>query len=212
MDPATTAFYQRYAQDLVARNEAAESAMSRYFHRAFTPGGRVLDVGAGSGRDLAVLQREGYEAYGVEPNAAMRAAAVLAHPALAQRLLEAGLPDLGKPFGGDFDGVLCSAVLMHVPEADLAEAALALRALLKPQGRLLISLPLMRCDLVDGGRDQAGRLFRNHSPEAMRLLLECLGFVQLERWETEDSGANTLWSTLLFKLCADPSQAGHESV
>jgi 2-polyprenyl-3-methyl-5-hydroxy-6-metoxy-1,4-benzoquinol methylase len=54
------------------------------------------------------------------------------------------MPELGMPFGGGFDGIVCSAVLMHVPDHEMFDAALAIRALLKPRGRLLLSLPLSR--------------------------------------------------------------------
>jgi len=202
MDQPTSAFYDRYAKDVAARYEAADSAVSKYFPLAFAPGSRVLDVGAGSGRDMAVLARQGYEAYGVEPSAAMREAAVQAHPDLSERVLAAELPAIGEPFGGGFDGLLCSAVLMHVPDAELFDAAFALRKLLKPFGRLLISLPLARDDLVHGDRDKDGRLFQNYTPEAMQLLLERLGFQQIGRWHSEDSlgRGGITWYTLLFEL------------
>jgi len=48
-------------------------------------------------------------------------------------------------------------VLMHVPDAELFDAVFALRKLLKPFGRLLISLPLARDDLLEGDRDKAMR-------------------------------------------------------
>ncbi|MEJ6007035.1 methyltransferase domain-containing protein [Paucibacter sp. AS339] len=202
MDQPTSAFYDRYAKDVAARYEAAESAVSKYFPLAFAPSSRVLDVGAGSGRDMAVLTRQGYEAYGVEPSAAMRERALQAHPHLSERLLAAELPAIGEPFGGGFDGLLCSAVLMHVPDAELFDAAFALRKLLKPFGRLLISLPLARDDLVNGDRDKDGRLFQNYTPEAMQLLLERLGFQQIGRWDSKDSlgRGGVTWYTLLFEL------------
>ena len=73
-----------------------------------------------------------YDAYGIEPVEALRQAAMAAHPELAGRLGEGGLPRTGDAFGGEFDGILCSAVLMHVPDTDLLDAALAIRRLLKP--------------------------------------------------------------------------------
>lgn len=204
MDPRTSDFYTSRATEIAARYESVECVMSRYFGIAFPPGSRVLDVGTGSGRDLAALLREGFDAFGVEPNLAMREAALQFHPELAPRLQDASLPQVGEPFGGQFDGVLCSAVLMHLPDSDLFDAVFALRNLLKVHGRLLMSLPLTRNELLEGDRDKDGRLFQNHKPEALKLLLERLGFQQIGRWDSDDSlGRNGVsWYTLLFELRA----------
>ncbi|MDR3481928.1 MAG: methyltransferase domain-containing protein [Burkholderiaceae bacterium] len=200
MDRPTTDFYNRYAADAI-QSEAARSALSRYFALAFKPGGRVLDVGAGSGRDLAVLRAMGFDAFGVEPNAAMRAVAVCNHPELAGRVLDGALPQLGVPFGGGFDGVVCSAVLMHVAPADLPPSALALRALLAPGGRLLVSLPFMHPDLLAGERDADGRYFQNHAYEALARHLAAAGLAPAGQWD-EGEHAGTRWFVLLFELAA----------
>src|SRR6478672_3959279 len=80
MDPATAEFYARNAKDLAARYEASPGSVATYFDMAFPAGCRVLDVGAGSGRDLAALLAHGFDAYGVEPSEAMRAEALEHHP------------------------------------------------------------------------------------------------------------------------------------
>src|SRR5438067_12494529 len=113
LDPATARFYARYVEQGAVRAEAPQSAISNYFELAFTPGDKVLDVGSGSGRDVAVLLDKGFDAYGIEPNDAMRDFATRNHPALATRIQSASLPISGSPFGGRFDGVVCNAVLMH---------------------------------------------------------------------------------------------------
>src|SRR5215468_6691766 len=132
MDDATSGFYDRHATDIAAGCEASRSAMSAFFAEALPAGGRVLDVGAGSGRDVAELLRQGFDAYGLEPNATLRELAARRHPGIEARLEAAALPHLGVPFGGAFDGVVCSAVLMHLREDELASAVGALRDLLRP--------------------------------------------------------------------------------
>ncbi len=204
MDSKTAEFYDRNAAELAARYESAASPVARYYPLAFAAGARVLDVGSGSGRDLAVLLRAGYDGYGVEPSPGLRQAAVAAHPELNGRLTDGALPAIGNPFGGGFDGIVCCAVLMHVPEAELFDAALALRGLLKPHGRLLVSLPTARTDVGQDHRDRQGRLFQPYLPEEMQLLLERLGFQLIGRWDTEDVllRAGTSWVTLLLELRA----------
>ena len=201
MDTGTRAFYERYATSLAAQQEAGQSAMSRRFAAAGVAGARVLDVGCGSGRNLAALQSMGADAWGVEPNAAMRACALERHPRLAGRIADAALPALGQPFGGAFDVVVCSAVLMHVTAAQLPTALQALVDVLAPDGRLLLAVPaLAEGQLVDG-RDGDDRLFVNHPPALIAALLAARGAELVERWlvTVGTPPTETLWTTLLLR-------------
>jgi SAM-dependent methyltransferase len=204
MDQPTLDVYARSAGEFAERYEAVASPVARYFALAFPAGSRVLDVGAGSGRDLAHLLASGFQGFGVEPCEELRAQALARHPQLQGRLDTAALPALGEPFGGGFDGVLCSAVLMHVGEAELFDAAWALKSLLRPHGRLLLSLPLARTDVGAGERDAQGRLFKAYAPAHVQLLFERLGFQQIGRWDSEDAlgRCGTRWATLLLELCS----------
>jgi SAM-dependent methyltransferase len=192
----TTAFYDDWA---VHGQEAALSRISHYFEAAFAPGARVLDVGCGKGRDVVALLDMGFDAFGVEPNDAMRAAALARDPRMSGRLAAATLPNLGQPFGGRFDGILCCAVLMHLAPDDLAPAFDAMAALLRPGGRLMLALPEMRADLLVDGRDPDGRQFANHAPEHVQDLLAGLGFAGLSCDEIVTSSTDTRWRVLLFK-------------
>lgn len=80
---------------------------------------------------------------------------------------------------------------MHVPEHDLFDTVFNLRSLLRPHGRLLVSLPLTRDDVLSGERSTDGRLFKTYTPDYLQLLLERTGFQQIGRWETEDALGRT---------------------
>lgn len=125
-----------------------------------------------------------------------------AHPELADRMCAGSLPALGDPFGGSFDGLLCSAVLMHVADVELFDTAYVLRRLLKPHGRLLLSLPSARADVGSQERDANGRLFKEYTSEYIQLLFERIGFQRIGHWTTEDALGRpaTGWYTLLFEL------------
>jgi SAM-dependent methyltransferase len=200
MDSLTFAFYDSQAQMLADRYEGVPSPVEAYFPMAFAAGARVLDIGCGSGRDTARLLAHGYNAFGIEPAAGLRDAAAAAHPELTARLLAGALPDQIDGFGGDFDGVVCSAVLMHVPDTELLDAALSIRAILKPQGRLLLSLPASRPDTGIEHRDIHGRLFAPYTAEQICLLFERLGFQLIHRWDNDDSfgRGGIRWFTLLL--------------
>ena len=108
VDPRTLAYYHTHAAELTERYEAVDSPVVRYFPLAFVAGARVLDVGAGSGRDLAALLAAGFDGHGVEPTDEFRQAAVQRHPELAGRLIAGALPELGEPLAAA--SMVCCAV------------------------------------------------------------------------------------------------------
>ena len=177
--------------------------MAQYFQQAFLPGSKVLEIGVGSGRDMAQLRASGFEVVGIEPSKTLRESAIHFHPELAGKLFDAALPhlNLGK---ATFDAVHCSAVLMHVPSSLLFDSALQIRNCLKVSGRLLLSLPLERGDTNETHRDQNGRLFSPYTPEQIETLFSRLGFVLISRWDTNDALARTgtSWFTQLYEYRA----------
>jgi 2-polyprenyl-3-methyl-5-hydroxy-6-metoxy-1,4-benzoquinol methylase len=101
-------------------------------------GGRVLDVGCGSGLLLAQLARRGWEVWGIEPDerAARRLQARLGLP--AERIVVATAETAHLP-AGHFDLVTMSHVLEHLhdPRAALA----GVHRWLRPGGRLRLWVP-----------------------------------------------------------------------
>lgn len=220
MDPRTDDFYRRYAGRLASQPESPRSSMLPVIESALPRGSRVLDVGAGAGRDVAGMLAAGLEAYGVEPSEEMRGRALAQFPELAGRLREGTLPDLGRPFADvapdGFDGVVCSAVLMHVGEDDLPGALTALAATLRcsDDGRhperaarlahgtvMLLSLPEQLDGSLVEGRDVDGRRFANHAPERVSALLAPMGF-SLAAHAVSDAvlrATGTRWHTLTLR-------------
>lgn len=108
---------------------------------------RVLDVGAGSGRDAAWLAEMGHEVLAAEPSSTFRAEGARLHPDPAISWIDDQLPDLGR-VSGPFDVILLSAVWQHVLPEDRAAAFARLTGILAPGGLLLISLRLGPPDLA----------------------------------------------------------------
>jgi SAM-dependent methyltransferase len=104
--------------------------------------GLVLDVGAGSGRDAAWFAGSGWDVVAVEPAEGMRREGQQRHPQALIRWLSDRLPGLEAVhrLGLLFDLVWLSAVWMHVPPRDRQRAFRKLATLLKPGGRLIITL------------------------------------------------------------------------
>ena len=197
-DPKTLNYYSAHAEDIFNRYEQVSGGVSDFFAASFPTGARVLDIGAGSGRDLRRLLELGYNAYGVEPTDELRERALATYPILKGRFEKGTLPD-SIPYYGGFDGILCSAVLMHLPSNQHFDALVAMRNLLNDHGRLLISIPAERPDIEDN-RDTAGRLFETIPPEQLKLLCQRLGLECIDEFNNDDAMGRqgTRWATLLF--------------
>lgn len=104
--------------------------------------GLALDVGAGSGRDAAWLRTRGYDVVAVEPARGLREEGRARHAGDGIRWLDDRLPALSAThrLGLAFDVILLSGVLMHVRLEDRPRAFRKIATLLKPGGRLLISV------------------------------------------------------------------------
>ena len=104
--------------------------------------GLMLDIGAGSGRDAAWFAAQGWDVIAVEPASFMRDNARRTHPSERIRWVDDSLPALSAvhSHGLAFDLVWLSGVWMHVPPDDRARAMRKIATLLKPGGRLVVTL------------------------------------------------------------------------
>lgn len=202
MDELTAAAYQTSAGARADLYESVESPLGPLLPLLFQPGQTVLDVGAGSGRDCATLLSLKIDAHGIEPVAELHREVITRHPELINRVVHTTLEDYAPAHCGRYDGVLLSAVLMHIPDSQLFNFVLAIRELLNPGGTLVVSVPLERDD-VDPitQRDAAGRLFVLRSEPEITLFFERLGFSVESRFRSDDSlGRDALWATIVFTL------------
>lgn len=203
-DARTLTAYENHAQELM-RDASVPGPLARYFDVAFprraNRPSRILDVGAGWGRDVVELLARGYDAHGIEPSRALRQIAGEQHPELVSRVQAGSLPGLTALAHGQYDGIVCSAVLQHVPRSRLFESALDLRAMLAPGGRMLISVPGDGHALYDDRRDDRGRLYTGVTPSELELIFERVGCVCLARWTDSDTleRPDLRWTTLLLE-------------
>ena len=110
--------YADEAEELFKRYESipAVDAHRAVLHLIPTAPSRVLDIGAGTGRDAAWLAANGHRVVAIEPTDAMRLPAMSLHPSPLIEWLNDGLPDLTILLrrGESFDLVMLTAVWMHL--------------------------------------------------------------------------------------------------
>jgi SAM-dependent methyltransferase len=202
MDIETVNYYSKNAQTVAERYESVVSSLSESFGEAFKPQSRLLDIGCGSGRDLALLTSLRHECFGIDATPEFVTLSQSLHPELKGKVLQAALPNFEPPFGGGFDGILCSAVLMHITESELVPAALTIKRCLTNHGRLLYSVPSKRLDVVTENRDANGRLFVPDQSDRLQKIFEQFGFSLISKWNNADSlGRDSVeWISVLMEL------------
>lgn len=170
-DPQTIRTYDELARQQAAfqRNQHPD-AIYRLIEAFFHRGRPTADIGSGSGRDVAWLEQHGYPTIGFEPSVGMINEARAAYAGI--NVQSAALPDLVGIDDASFDNVLCVAVLMHLPAADLIGAAVNLARILRHGGRLIVSY---RTPPPEGERAADGRLYTAIPSARLVLLLESVG-------------------------------------
>jgi SAM-dependent methyltransferase len=115
-----------------------------------TPG-RVLEIGAGTGRDAAALAALGHSVVAVEPTPELRAHGQRLHCEAAITWIDDVLPDLDKVHarGERYDLVLLTAVWMHLDAGQRERAMARVAGLLQPDA--LVTL-LLRHGPMPAGR------------------------------------------------------------
>jgi SAM-dependent methyltransferase len=158
-DAAATAFATEW------HDQPPPADLHDLVRRFFKPG-RTADIGAGSGREVAWLSANGFDAVGYEPSRGLREEAQRRYPALA--FVDAALPELAGIADASFDNVLCETVLMHLDSAEIEPAVTRLLSIVKPGGALYLS---WRVTEGADQRDQQGRLYAAFQPEPVRRAL-----------------------------------------
>ena len=169
VDRQTIAAYEAdaaaFARDWHA--QPAPSDLHAVVRRFFRPAGRTADIGCGSGREVAFLAANGFDAVGYDASDALLEQARVRYPRLA--FTAAVLPALDGLPDGAFDNVLCETVIMHLPHGDIAPAVRRLLAILRRNGILYLSWRV-----TDGAdqRDPHGRLYTAFDDALVRQALE----------------------------------------
>ena len=201
MDKQTAAYYEDNAKEISAMYESIDSPFEQLFPHFITKDNTVLDIGCGSARDLSMLHLEGCDVYGLEPSERLIEKAKQLHPELVDRIFQGSLPsNFESVTDRKFDAILLSAVIMHIPNLELFQAAFTLINHLQDKGTLIISHCINRNGLNTEHRDSKGRLYILRSSMQIELLLENLGLRKEHTFIQNDNlGRDDIqWETLIF--------------
>jgi SAM-dependent methyltransferase len=166
--------------------------IATFFHR----NAATLDVGCGSGRDLAYLQGSGFKIEGLDAVPEFIAHIKNTSPSIKVHLDQ--LPKLQTIPDNQFDNVLVSAVLMHLPASELIEAVMNLLRITKPGGRLIVSTKKKGAQAPE--RDDWGRLNTEIQPWGLKLLFESKGDSTLFHEEQiDDQRKDITWDNFVFE-------------
>jgi len=161
--------------------------------RYFISEGKTVDVGCGIGRDTDWLARQGYNVIGVDGSEGMLKEA---HSLYSTRDFLVGLlPAVETLERGVYQNILCSAVLMHLKQSDLAPACRRLAELMSENGCLIISFR----GTHEAGNRERGKLYESIDEAALIELFEEEGVRLAYSEEDVESARNLTWHNLVFK-------------
>lgn len=143
-DPA--GYQERYA--------AVDVAKMRTIFAGYMPkGGRVLDAGCGTGRDVAAFAEAGFAVDGIDLCGELLDLAIEACPTAT--LVPGDIRSM--PFADEaFDGVWAMGSLVHLDHDAAEQALVEIRRVLRPEGCLYVTL---KADETDVGRWEGDRWF-----------------------------------------------------
>lgn len=176
---STIAFYESHAQAYFDRTVVAdlEPLYGRFLPNV-RPGGTILDLGSGSGRDLKAMRDRGFVPLGIDASPSL---AKLATDFSGVTCLTMQFEDLDLPKG--FDAAWACASLLHISKCRIPAILRNIRDSLTEDGIFFASVQLGEGEklLPDG------RFFAYYQLEEFSHLIENAGFKIQESWVSKDS-------------------------
>lgn len=205
MSQSTTInYYDTHAAQYFAHTHAADLASSWDRFLSYIPrGGRIIDIGSGSGRDMKYFSSKGYQTEGLDASAAMcqRAAQYTGLPVTHSEMQDWRPRHL-------YDGIWLCASLLHLTENEILKFMQTACQALTAAGIVFISAK----QGIPTGYDQEGRYFTDFSEEMIRrITCNTRELVLREQWYTKDklNRGDITWVNL---ICQREGGASHECI
>ncbi|ATC24890.1 class I SAM-dependent methyltransferase [Caulobacter vibrioides] len=159
-DEVTLRFYANQAQAYAATARDAPSRLLARFLSQLPPGGYILELGCGDGRDSEAMSVLGFL---IDPTDGVEAMAKQAEGRLKRPVRVMRFDQLDAQ--GAYDGVWANASLLHVPGSALPDVLSRIFRALKPGG---LHMATYKAGAIEG-RDSLGRYFNYPTTEALEV-------------------------------------------
>lgn len=148
------------------------------FLKYVVPGGRIIDIGAGSGRDIKYFKDKEYTSEGIDASKEMcRLATEYTGIVVRCERIQDWYPQ------EKYDGIWANASLLHLTITEIEDFILRAVDYLNPNGALYISMKKG----IQTGQDNNGRVFTDFSEEKVQQIMEkSTAFSVVDCWETCD--------------------------
>ena len=176
----TIEYYNRNASLYFDNTVKADlSECYEHFLKYIGSGGRIIDIGAGSGRDVKYFKDRGYVVEAIDAAEEMcRLASDYSGVVVRCESIYTWQPE------EKYDGMWANASLLHIPIAEIEDFIFRVSNYLNLNGVFYISMK----SGVQTGYDDSGRFFTNFSEDIMqKIVAKCTMYKVAEIWETEDS-------------------------
>ena len=190
---STIDYYNRNAEAYFNRTADVDFVDTyKRFLQYMPEGGRIMDLGCGSGRDVKWFCDHGYDADGLD------ASEELAIKARDQYGIHVEIGLIEEWITDDpYDGIWCCAALMHFNDAGCRRFFDNLQYNLKSGGAVYISVKTV----IKTGVDNTGRYFRNFNEKDIYEMVDhTANFEIRELWYSEDllSRADFKWLNVII--------------
>ncbi len=222
----TTFFYNKNAKELAQQYLSTSfDKVHHSWHQLLpsileNPNARILDIGAGSGRDAKFIaqsainkhgDKNGTQVIAVEPANLLAELGARQTAGLNVKWLTDSLPALTTITKQEvsFDLILLSAVWMHIPISERARSIRKLANLLKPGGKLVISLR-HSATTQEAEQERKERKMHTVCADELKQLAQNVGlFTKLETQKEDDKlgRGHVSWQTVVLQMPDDGTGA-----
>lgn len=179
-DNGTIEYYDRHAKEYFQNTVQADmSETCDRFLKYVKAGGKIVDLGAGSGRDIAYFKDKGFQVEGIDASDEMcrLASKYTGIDIQCQKIQDWNPSEI-------YNGIWANASLLHITPEEFENFLLRVESYLSDFGVLYVS---MKSGIITG-RDPDGRYFAGFTLEKVQQMVEKDSmFHILECWTTEDS-------------------------